>query len=102
MLTYLIVVAVIALLGLLINEDRWRSSIVLAFLYGSVMVLVGWWQDWPTQVASSCTLVRPVVAFMASRMAARFIPKKDERYCDIPITVYFGLNIITLSEFLLN
>lgn len=102
MLTYVLAITLTALLGLFVNENRLSASAALASLYVVLMILVGWWQDWPAQLASNCTMARPVLGFLAAKILVRFIPKGDERFSDSPLSVYFFLNIFPASEFLLN
>lgn len=102
MLTYIVVVTSVALLGLLVDEDRLPSSIMLALPYGGLMIFIGWWQGWPTQLAGDSTLLRPIWIFIASRITGQFIPEQDGRFHDFPIIMYFSLNLMPAISFVLK
>lgn len=99
MSAYLIVVSTTILLGLFVDESKLRSSIKLGFLYGWLMILSGWWLDWPAQLASNSTLLWPIAAFITSRIIARLVAKADNRLHDLPLVVYFSFNLLPAFAF---
>lgn len=99
--TYVIFIASVMLLGLFVDERRLSLSIKWAFLYGGLATLIGWWQDWPAQLASCANMLAPILFFSAARVTARFVPESDRRFHDFPLAMYFSLNL-TLVMFLLK
>jgi len=57
------------------------------------MILIGLWQGWPAQLVSGSALFAPIWFFIASRITARFVPEADKRFQDIPLIMYFSLNL---------
>jgi hypothetical protein len=90
MSAYLILVASVMLLGLFVDEGKLRLSIKLAILCGFAMILIGWWHDWPAQLARGSSLA-PILSFVASRITARYVPVSDKRFHDLPLIMYFSL-----------